>query len=145
MNIDLLLQKSLETLAACDGYISSTASLDNIIPFGCIAFIKENDWENNLLNYIPPKTKRVSHPGLSLSDDTESLAFGSSQLDNRNPMDKNIFFINQEDCEILTKNMVFLLNLRIPGNITMIDHSKTGYKKICEKKLIELEKRLNDK
>ena len=165
MNLGILLTKELEAMAACDGYLESQPKEFSLnIPFGNVAFIYEKYWENSR-NYIPSKTqndkkyreylnkkdnktinfaKRRSHPGLSLSSEVSTLAFGTSQLDYRDKSDKNLFFVNRNQCEILSRDMLFLLNVRIPGNITMIDDSQTGFAKICDEKLKELEERKND-
>ena len=166
MNLGILLTKELETLAACGDFIESQPKEDfNLnIPFGCVSFILEKHWETSK-DYIPSKTanhkisqeylnkkdkniinfaKRKSHPGLSLSSDVPMLAFGTSQLNYRDKDDKNLFFVNKDQCQILSTDMLFLLNVRIPGNITMIDDSQTGYSKICDEKLKELEERKYD-
>lgn len=165
MNLGILLTKELEAMAACDGYIESQPQDFNLnIPFGGVAFILEKYWETSK-DYIPSKTanrkvcqdfsnkkdnkvinfaKRKSHPGLSLSNEVPMLAFGTSQLNYRDENDKNLFFVNKNQCSILSKDMLFLLNVRIPGNITMIDDSQTGFAKICDEKLKELEERKND-
>ena len=166
MNLGILLTKELEAMAVCDEYLESRPKEFNLnIPFGNVAFIYEKYWETSE-NYIPSKTpnhkikqeasnfkdkkiinfaKRKSHPGLSLSSEVPILAFGTSQLNYRDKNDKNLFFVNLNQCEILSKDMLFLLNVRIPANITMIDDSQTGFAKICDEKLKELEERKNDR
>ena len=165
MNLGILLTKELEAMAVCDEYLENQPQEFNLnIPFGNVAFIYEKYWETSE-NYIPSKTpnhkicqetsnnkdkkiinfaKRKSHPGLSLSSEVPMLAFGTSQLNYRDKNDKNLFFVNRNQCEILSKNMLFLLNVRIPANITMIDDSQTGFAKICDEKLKELKERKND-
>lgn len=167
MNLGILLTKELETLAACGDFIESQPKEDfNLnIPFGCVSFILEKYWET-AENYIPSTrpnhkicrqdylkskdkidknlAKRKSHPGLSLSSEVPCLAFGTSQLNYRDKDDKNLFFVDKDQCPILSKNMLFLFKVRLPGNITMIDYSQTGYAKICDEKLKELEERKKD-
>ena len=145
MNTDLLLLKSLETLAALG---SSDCQPDTDIygakiPFGNIAFIKERFWKLSV-NYIEPGEKRSSHPGLSISPDDNIIIFGSSQRDNRDPNDKNYFFVDKDECSILSKNMVFIFDTRIPATREMIDTTKgTYFEPLCEKKIKELKDAVN--
>ena len=134
MNTDLLLLKSLETLANLD---SNNNFFESMIPFGNIAFIKEKFWKLSP-QYIKPGEKRSSHPGLSISSDKNIVIFGSSQLSNRNPKSKNYFFVNHDECAILSRNVVFIFDTQIPATIDMIDIKKTYYEPLCEKKMKEL-------
>ena len=135
---DALLLASLEALALPDSASSpEEVSICYKIPFGNIAFIKEKFWKLGE-RYKESKEKRCSHPGLSISEDGDLIAFGSSQLENRDPKDKNHFFVDKNDCPILTKRMVFLLNTTIPATVNMIDSRKTSYEKLCPKKMMEL-------
>ena len=140
MNTDLLLLKSLETLANLE---STDCHPDGIfygskIPFGNIAFIKERFWKLST-NYIEPGDKRGSHPGLSISSDNNIVIFGSSQLSNRNPKSSNYFFVHRNECAILSKNMVFIFDTQIPATTDMIDTKKTTYyEPLCDQKMKEL-------
>ncbi len=139
MNYDALLLANLQSLAYPDS--TSSDEDDSIIlniPFGNIAFIKESFWKLGE-NYIESKEKRGSHPGLSIYETNGLVAFGSSQLDNRDRNDKNNFFVDKNQCGILSKNMVFLLNTCIPATIDMIDSRKDFYyEKLCPSKFTEL-------
>ena len=146
MTEDLLLLKSLEVLAnpgSIDCYLSD-GLLSKKIPFGNIAFIKERFWRQSV-NYIEPGEKRASHPGLSISSNEDIVIFGSSQLDNRDPNNKNYFFVNKDQCPILNRNMVFIFDTRIPAITDMIDTTKdTFYEPLCEKKMKELEEKMKE-
>ena len=142
MNVDRLLLESLETLANiesddCQANNGSNEFLNAKIPFGNIAFIKERFWRLSV-KYIEPLEKRTSHPGLSISSNENIVIFGSSQLDNRDPNNKNYFFVNKDECPILTKNMVFIFDTQIPATKNMIDRTKTYYEPLCEEKMKEL-------
>ncbi len=140
MNLtDDYLLASLATLANIDSCNATfEVVLDYNIPFGNIAFIKEKFWKLGY-KYKESKEKRGSHPGLSISEAGDRVAFGSSQLSNRDKKDKNNFFVNQDECEIIKKNMVFLLNTYIPTSFDMIDKSKgTSYSELCPTKIKEL-------
>ena len=139
MNItDDYLLASLATLANIDSCNAPLeVVLDYNIPFGNIAFIKEKFWKLGN-KYKESREKRGSHPGLSISENGNKIAFGSSQLNNRDRKDKNNFFVNKDECEIINKNMVFLLNTHIPTAFDMIDKRKTLYSELCPQKMKEL-------
>ena len=139
MNIDTLLISSLSTLSECEGI-----DIENIInsksqkiPFGNVAFIKEKYWRNSL-SYKESASKRKSHPGLSISSESNLVIFGSSQLRNRDKNNKNYFFVNHNECPILNKNVVFVFDTFISATINMIDITKTYYEPLCERKMKEL-------
>ena len=136
MNIDAILLSSLETLSLLESN-NNVECLEAKIPFGNIAFIKEKFWKLGA-GYKESAVTRKSHPGLSISENGNKIAFGSSQLNNRDRNDKNYFFVNKNECEIISKNMVFLLDTCIPTAFNMIDKRKTLYSELCPKKMKEL-------
>ena len=135
MNIDALLLSNLETLSYLES--NNEVILNDKIPFGNIAFIYENFWKLSP-NYKASSQKRKSHPGLSISSKESLVIFGSSQLSNRDPNNKNYFFVGHDDCSIISKDMVFIFDTQIPATISMIDRNKTHYSPLSKEKMEEL-------
>lgn len=135
---DAFLLSQLEALAFCEE--NKDIDLFRPIPYGNIAFIWEKFWKkgDNYRAQNEHNKKRKSHPGLSVSSKSNQLVFGSSKIKNRDRTDSNLFFVKEKDCQILKKDVVFILDTWINGDISMIDQSQTLYAPISEEKQKEL-------
>ena len=134
--IDIILKQELQNLLA------ATSDCDDvsIVPLGNVAFFRENVWKQHF-EYIEASTKRLSHPGLSISSRRRQIALGTSKTENRQYF--NTLFISPDDCNLVSKNTVFLLTMSVPADIFNLDRRKfDSYASISERKIIELKKKL---
>ncbi len=138
---DILLKLSLERDFA-NGQAARQPDCDLSVPFGHVGFIAESMWRT-CPTYTAPKESRTSHPGLSVSKNSHfpKVAFGSSKTANRKRNDRSLFFVAPQECSILGRETVFLLNSTVPATIHSIDCSKSQITPLSAGKLKELEKR----
>ncbi len=137
--LDLLLKNSLLGLAAgsCD---DEAEILSGSVEFGCVAFFRESSWKPSAWHCNAREYSRTSHPGLSISNVSSQVAYGSSRLEERNPA--TTLIVSPSDCPILDRKTAFLLQYSAPLSIFDIDFRKTAVADLSPRLKKELERKL---
>jgi hypothetical protein len=111
------------------------------LPLGCVAFFKESAWSSARF-YKRHKKKRLAHPGLSLSSNSLRVAFGTSQMGERDFSSNKVFLLKSEDCRILKKDAVFLLNNTLELSVFDVDCRLDDFAEISAEAMKRLEEKL---
>lgn len=138
--LDLLLQNSLAALAGGCAAESSAFPVESL-EFGCVAFFKESSWKPYSWHRNAHE-HRSSHPGISISDTNNQVAYGSSKLENRDP--DTTLFVTHDDCSILGRTTAFLLQYSAPLTVFDVDFRKTAVEKVSASLEKKLKRKLAD-